>query len=88
MRISETQIDIKIWELQKACSDCKATIPLADCVLFAVARHISTGRATSDFLRQFVNYPTENLGILVARAIRGNASTDAIIKKVKKIIAE
>ena len=83
----QNQIDDKLWELQKACNRYKETDPLADWVLFAVNRHISTGRATRQFEIDFVNYPTDNLESLIKKCLNGDRSNDGIIKTVKMIIS-
>lgn len=61
------QIDDKLWELQKACNRYKEIDPLADWVLFAINRYISTGRATRQFEYDFVNYPTDKLETLIKK---------------------
>lgn len=82
----QDQIDNKLWELQKVCNRYKETDCLADFVLFAVSRYISTGRATRKFEYDFVNYPNEKLLELVKTCLNGDGSDDGIIKTVKRII--
>lgn len=82
----QNQIDDKLWELQKVCNRYKGTDCLADWVLFAVNRHIATGRATRKFEYDFVNYPNEKLLELVKTCLNGDRSNDGIIKTVKRII--
>ena len=84
----QNQIDDKLWELQKACNRYKETDPLADWVLFAVNRHISTGRATRQFEVDFVNYPTDKLESLIKKCLNGDRCNDGIIKTVKRIISK
>lgn len=83
----QNQIDNQLWELQKACNRYKETDPLADWVLFAVGRHISTGRATRQFELNFVQYPIDKLEMLIKKCLNGDKSDDGIIKTVKRIIS-
>lgn len=83
----QNQIDDKLWELQKVCNRYKETDCLADWVLFAINRHIITGRATRQFEYDFVNYPDDKLLELVKKCLNGDRSHDGIIKTVKRIIA-
>lgn len=82
----QNQIDDKLWELQKACNKYKETDCLADFVLFAVSRWITTGRATRQFEIDFINYPVEKLEGLIKRCLNGDRSDDGIIKTIKKEI--
>ena len=84
----QNQIDDKLWELQKACNRYKETDCLADWVLFAISRHISTGRATRQFEYDFVNYPNDKLEILIKKCLNGDRSNDGIIKTVKKVLCQ
>ena len=84
----QNQIDDKLWELQKACNRYKEIDPLADWVLFAINRHISTGRATRQFEVDFVNYPKDKLESLIKKCLNGDRSQDGIIKTVKRIISK
>lgn len=88
MSVTKTQIDNQLRELQKTCYDCKSITPYADWVLYAVQRHIGTGRATTQFVSRFVEYPKNQLQELVVKSLKGDASDDSIIRKVKRIIAE
>lgn len=81
------KIDDKLWELQKACNRYKETDRLADFVLFAVNRYITTGRATRQFEHDFVNFPNDRLEELIGRCLNGDRSDDGIIKTVKRIIS-
>lgn len=82
----QNQIDDKLWELQKACNRYKETDCLADWVLFAINRHIGTGRATRQFEFNFVNYPNDKLESLIKKCLNGDRSNDGIIKTVKKVL--
>jgi len=84
----QDQIDDQLLELQKACNKCKATEPLADWVLFAVSRYISTGRATRQFESDFVHYPIVGLETLIKKCLNGDKSDDGIINTVKLIISK
>lgn len=84
----QNQIDDKLWELQKACNRYKEIDPLADWVLFAVNRHIFTGRATRQFEVDFINYPTDKLELLIKKCLNGDRCNDGIIKTVKRIISK
>ena len=87
MSVSDTQIDTQLWALQNACYNCKSITPHADWVLYAVERHIGTGRATAQFVSRFAAYPQNRLQDLVIASLKGDASADGIIRKVKRIIA-
>ena len=84
----QNQIDDQLWELQKACNRYKDIDPLADWVLFAVSRHISTGRATRQFEIDFVNFPINKMEMLIKKCLNGDKSDDGIIKTVKRIISQ
>ena len=56
-------------------------------VLFAVNRHIFTGRATRQFEIDFVNYPTDKFELLIKKCLNGDRCNDGIIKTVKRIIS-
>lgn len=84
----QNQIDDKLWELQKACNRYKQTDCLADWVLFAISRHITTGRATRQFESDFVNYPNNKLESLIKKCLNGDRSNDGIMKTVKRIISK
>ena len=86
MVANQNQIDDKLWELQKVCNRYKNTDPCADWVLFAVNRHIATGRATRKFEHDFVTYANDKLLDLVKTCLNGDRSDNGIIKTVKRII--
>ena len=88
MIANQNQIDDKLFELQKVCNRNKETDCLANFVLFAVNRHITTGRATRKFEYDFVNYPNDKLFELVRICLNGDRSDDGIIKTVKRIISK
>ena len=83
-----TELDDKLFELQRACNRYRDTDPLADWVLYAIDRHISTGRATPAFIKAFIAYPTEDFPELIAKSLNGDRSDDGIIRAVKRIIRE
>ena len=87
MSVSYTQIDSQLWALKNACNSCKSITPYADFVLYAVERHIGTGRATTQFVSKFSTYPQDRLQDLVLASLKGDASEDGIIRKVKRIIS-
>ena len=87
MSVSDTQIDTQLLALKNACYNCKSITPYADWVLYAVERHIGTGRATAQFVARFAAYPQDRLQDLVIASLKGDASADGIIRKVKRIIA-
>ena len=87
MSVSYTQIDNQLWALKNACYNCKSITPYADWVLYAVERHIGTGRATAQFVARFSAYPQDRLQDLVLASLKGDASEDGIIRKVKRIIS-
>ena len=82
------ELDDKLYELQQACNRYAAIDPLADWVLFAVTRHVNTGRATPGFIKAFLAFPKENFPGLIAKALNGDKSDDGIMKTVKRIIRE
>lgn len=79
-------IENKLFELQKACNKYKDTDPLADWVLYAVQRYIFTGRATVQFERNFINFPSKKFPELIKKCLNGDKSDDGIIKTVRSII--
>lgn len=81
-----TTLDDKLFELQKVCNRYSHCDPLANWVLFAVDRYISTGRATREFEKRFINYPNDDLLSLVKKCLNGDKSDDGIIKTVKNEI--
>ena len=87
MSVSYTQIDSQLWALKNACYNCKSITPYADWVLYAVERYIGTGRATTQFVARFSAYPQDRLQDLVLASLKGDASEDGIIRKVKRIIS-
>ena len=87
MSVSDTQINTQLWALKNACYNCKSITPYADWVLYAVERHIGTGRATAQFVDRFSAYPQDKLHDLVLASLKGDASADSIIRKVKRIIS-
>lgn len=82
------ELEDKLYELQRACNRYRETDPLADWVLYAVDRHISTGRATPAFIKAFIAFPNEQLPELIAESLNGDRSDNGIIAKVKRIIRE
>ena len=88
MIANQNQIDDKLFELQKICNRYRETDCLANFVLFAVNRHITTGRATPKFEYDFINYPNDKLFELVRICLNGDRSDDGIIKTVKRIISK
>lgn len=88
MAVYQNQIEDQLWELQKACNRYKAVDPLADWVLFAVSRYISTGRATRKFEEDFVNYPTDKLEEVIRKCLNGDKSDDGILKTFKRVVKE
>lgn len=73
--------------IEKCLLNCKSISPYADWVLYAVERHIGTGRATAQFVARFSAYPQDRLQDLVLASLKGDASEDGIIRKVKRIIS-
>lgn len=88
MTVSQSQIDDKLWELQKACNRYKETDCLAEWILFAISRYIATSRATRKFEYDFVNYSNDKLEDLIKTCLNGDRSDDGIIKTVKRIITQ
>ena len=71
----------KLFELQMACN--RSNDPLANWVLYAVQRHIYTGRATRAFLKAFDAYPVEKWGNMISACLNGDRSDDGIMKTMK-----
>lgn len=84
----QNQIDDQLWELQKACNRYKETDPLAEWVLWAVTKHINTGRATRQFEMDFIRYPIDKLEMLIKKCLNGDRSDDGIIKTFRRIISQ
>ena len=81
------RINNSLWLLWDACSKEKAENPCSMWVLFAVSRHINTGRATRDFERRFVSLSSADMVALVRDILKGGRlSDDDIIKAVKKTL--
>lgn len=80
------ELDDKLFELQRACSLYRETDPLADWVLHAVSRHISTGRSTAAFNQAFLRYPAERFPELIRVCLNGDRSDDGIMKTVKRVL--
>lgn len=78
------ELDNKLYDLQRACN--RHPDPLANWVLYAVSRHIATGRATRDFERAFIAYPESGFPDMIGKALNGDRSDNAIIKKVVRIV--
>lgn len=83
MIADQNGIDDQLWRLQKICNRYKTIDPLADRILYAVYRHIMTGRATKNFERSFVKLSIDNLQDLVKECLNGDKSDDGIIKTCK-----
>ena len=88
VNLSYEKIEYKMRELQIACEKYKETNRLADWVLNAIHRHIYTGRATNQFLYDFLNYPTYKFEILIKKCLNGDRSIEGITKTVKKVISK
>ena len=86
LRRRKIMIENKLFELQKACNKYKDTDPLADWVLYAVQRYIFTGRATVQFERNFINFPSKKFPELIKKCLNGDKSDDGIIKTARSII--
>lgn len=84
--VNQNQIDDKLFKLQIACNRYKHIDQLADWVLYALYKYISTGRAPRQFEYNFVNYPDDKLEYLIKRCLNGDRSNDGIVKTVKRII--
>ena len=76
MTVSCFQIDDKLFELQKACNRYKETDPLANFVLYAVSDYLMSNKATRQFEKDFVNYPTDKLEELIRKCLNGDRSHD------------
>jgi len=81
-----TELDDKLYELQKACR--RHSDPLADWVLFAISRHINTGRATPAFIRGFIAVSEKDFPDMITRCLNGDRSDNGIMKTAKKYIRE
>lgn len=80
------ELEDKLYELQRACNRYRETDPLADWVLYAIDRHITTGRATPAFVKAFIAFPVADLPELIAACLNGDKSDDGIMKTAKRII--
>lgn len=80
------ELDDKLYELQRACNRYKETDPLADWVLFAISRHIMTGRATPAFEKAFMTYPGDKFEAMIRACLNGDKSDNGIMKTAKRMI--
>ena len=81
-----TEIENKLYSLQMACNRLKSEAHLADWVLFAVTRHIRTGRASRAFERAFVEFPEDRFPEFIRKCLSGDNSDDGIIKKARHLL--
>jgi hypothetical protein len=82
----QDKIENNLLRLQEATNNYKVINPLADWVLFAVSRYISSRKAPKDFERAFANFDSKKFGDLVKECLRGDKSDDGIIKTCKRIM--
>lgn len=80
----QDKIDNQLWELQRATNRYKGTDPLADWVLYAVSRHICSGKATRAFEKAFSEFNPDNFTDLIKKCLNGDKSDEGIIKTCKK----
>lgn len=83
----QDRIDNQLWELQRAANKYKGVDPLADWVLFAVSRHINSGKATRHFEKAFVEYDSANFTELIKKCLNGDKSDNGIINTCKKVFS-
>ena len=67
----QDKIENNLLRLQEATNNYKVINPLADWVLFAVSRYISSRKAPKDFERAFANFDSKKFGDLVKECLRG-----------------
>lgn len=83
----QDRINNSLWLLWGACNDMKAKNPCSMWVLFAVSRHINTGRASRNFEKRFVSLSSDDMVAMVRDILKGGRlSDDDIIKAVKKAL--
>ena len=82
----QDKIENNLLRLQETTNNYKVINPLADWVLFAVSRYISSRKAPKDFERAFANFDSKKFGDLVKECLRGDKSDDGIIKTCKRIM--
>ncbi len=80
------ELEDKLYELEMACNRYSETDPLADWVMFAIDRYITTGRATPAFVKAFISFPQDRMQELIATCLNGDRSDAGIMKAAKKII--
>ena len=74
----------KLFGLSKACSVHQSKTAIY--VLYAIERHIMTGRATRQFEENFLQFPNEKFSELIDYCLERDLSNDGIIKSVKHFI--
>lgn len=74
----------KLYGLSKACNVHSSKIAIY--VMYAIERHIMTGRATKQFEENFLQFPDENFSDLIDYCLERDLSNDGIIKSVKHFI--
>jgi hypothetical protein len=77
-------IEKQLYQLQKACN--RSSDPLANWVLYAISRHINTGRSTKAFDDAFCKLSDKQLDSLIIKCLNGDKSDNGIMKTVNKII--
>ena len=77
------EMEDKLLGLKIACNRHLVNDRFSDWVYLAIVRHIGTGRATAEFCQKFMAVPEKDLPLMITRALRGDKSDDAIIRKVK-----
>lgn len=81
-------IDDQLFNLSAACSANLNNNKCSMWVLYAVSRHIDTGRATRDFEKRFCTLSREQLDQLVNYSLMTGLSDDDIIKRVKNFLSK
>lgn len=86
--MSRTEIDNKIWDLQKICNlyDSENNDFSGKWILYAIARYINTGRASAEWIKLFLNLTNKKIEHFVKAKINQKLSDDETIKRFNKLI--
>lgn len=75
----------QLWNLKEVCHEYKNKNQLADWVLFAIERHLYTGRASVEFEKDFISLDKNQLLELIEFCLKRNKSDDGIIKSANRL---
>lgn len=76
----------QLWELERICIICNEEISCSNWVLYAISRHIYTGRATKEYEDKFSALTKSQLIKMVKYCLDRGKSDDEIIANTKKFM--